>query len=86
MATWHRSLDNEASGEGSCHHQPGTDVLLGTCTSALFSPVPLPLVLEPPGDIVLWQDVAPLEKAPSRSTISLLPGFLLRVADSRPLF
>lgn len=46
----------------------------------LFSPVHLPLVLEPPGGTVLRQDVAPLLIAPYRSTEPLLLGFLLRAA------
>jgi hypothetical protein len=53
----HRSRDNQDLGERSCHHQLGTDLLLETCMSALFSP--LPLVLEPPGGHVHQQDMAP---------------------------
>ena len=58
--TWHRSLDNEDSVERSCHLKPGTDTLLGICTSALFSHISLSLVLEPPGGTVHQQDMAPI--------------------------
>lgn len=81
------ALANEASGERSCHHNLSSiDVLFGACTSVLFSPVHLPHVLEPPSGTILQRYLAPLEKAPSRSTEPLLLGYLLSAVHIGPLF